>query len=252
MRLTMTTHRYMHGLPEAAKQSADVLLIVEKQELPAHQFPLAANCEVFASMLLEAAANDDRSSQAGGRLRIPLPGDRVPHVVAALGYMYRSTVCSGASPTPPSCMQEAMGLARFGHKYSSKGLCTISEDYLVERTQAEPSLLSDTSKLASCIVLAEDCKMHRLLANCELYMINNPSEELWLQIVANSQQVSKASLLRVLRGLAVNCHSAKDPYGSVRSYDPVNARLTRPWLVSVNQQQLLDVATVMKWQQSSS
>lgn len=89
---------------------------MEKQELPAHQFPLAANCEVFASMLLEAAANDDRSSQAGGRLRIPLPGDRIPHVVAALGYMYRSTVCGGARPTPPSCMQETMGLARFGHK----------------------------------------------------------------------------------------------------------------------------------------
>ena len=36
--------------------------------------------------------------------------------------------------------------------------------------------------------------------------LNNSSEDLWLQIVANSQQINKQSLIRVLRGLKIQQH----------------------------------------------
>ena len=190
----------MHGLSEAVTHSADVLLVVEQQEFPAQQFLLAANCEVFASMLLEAADKGSRSPGTGRRLRIPLTGDSANDVTAALRFLYRSIVCNGALPTLSS-VEDAIGLAKFGHKYQSTGFSAISENYLVEQAQSDPSLLTDPKSLAVCISLAESCKMHNLLAHCELHMINSSSEEFWQQTAVHCEHISKQSLLRVLRGL---------------------------------------------------
>ncbi|KAL3158793.1 BTB/POZ domain-containing protein 9 [Trebouxia sp. C0010 RCD-2024] len=192
---------------------ADVKLVVEGEHLPVHSMILGANSKVFAAMFNKATAEQPDSCHL---LEVPLPGDSLRDVSTALRYMYKGCTVWLSSALVISGPDDAMSLAKFAHKYGIEPLLQACEDKLVEVLKRSDKCLSNASTMVNLIDLAETCKTRELLAHCELFMIKSNNSNLWTDHATLSDQVSRLSLLRMLRALqAFRCDVEATNSGSM-------------------------------------
>ena len=117
----MTKRPYLDDLPEQFAQLADVTLIAEGVELPAHQAILAANSPFFGDMFLSSSEGSKDTST--GRLRCPLPGDKLDDVLTVLRYCYQyCTLFSSTQPRLESA-KDACSLADLHTNMTCKLYC---------------------------------------------------------------------------------------------------------------------------------
>ena len=108
---------YFMMLPDGLAELADVKLLVENDELPAHSYVLGSSPVLSAA--ISAATNDIQRT-----CQVPLPGETKQDVFVALEHMYIGNL----SIRDPA---DARVLAKFGHKYNIPELHKLSERYLV-------------------------------------------------------------------------------------------------------------------------
>ncbi|KAL3135629.1 BTB/POZ domain-containing protein 9, variant 2 [Trebouxia sp. C0009 RCD-2024] len=209
--------QYMAQLSAAFANMADVKLLVEGQPLPAHSMILAANSKVFAEMFTKATAQQPDSSQ---QLEVPLPGDTLKDVSTALDYLYKGCTVWLATTLVIHVPEDAVSLAKFAHKYGVEPLLQACQDHLVKNLKqyiagADKSVPTGTV-MAHLIDVAETCEMRELLAHCELFMIKSNNSNLWTDHAMVSDQMSRHSLLRMLRALqAFRCDVEATKSGSM-------------------------------------
>jgi hypothetical protein len=196
----MTKRPYLDDLPEQFAQLADVTLIAEGVELPAHQAILAANSPFFGDIFL--SSSEDNKGTSRGRLRCPLPGDKLDDVLTVLRYCYQSCTLFSSNKPRLESAKDACSLARFAHKYDMQALLRECETFLTTRAKAVEAS-HDTLDITSVIewtALAEECGMTRLVAHCELVMAKSWDTSLWQDNrLTDTDSISRACLLRVLR-----------------------------------------------------
>ena len=192
---------YLRTLPEhvARTMPADVLLVAENEEFPAHSFLLGVNSVIFAEILSEARSSTSDPAQ---QLRLPLTDDSAKDVRIALTYFYMG--CAVISPLKPELqsVDDAISLARFAHKYAVTALVAECESFLVmnAHTLNGAALFTTTEAVVSLLLLAESCCMETLLAHCELFMIKQSDSSFWQHPALMSERISRQCLLRLLRG----------------------------------------------------
>ena len=211
-------HPAYMGQPSAAfANMADVQLLVEGRHLPVHSMILGANSTVFAEMFNEAVAQQADSRH---HPEVPLPWDSLKDVSTALHYLYKGCTVWLASSLVISDPEDAVSLAKFAHKYEIEPLLQACQEHLVKNlkqyiTGADKSL-SCGAVMAHLIDVAETCEMRELLAHCELFMIKSDNSNLWSDQAMLSEQVSRQSLLRMLRALqAFRCDVVATKSGSM-------------------------------------
>ena len=192
--------QYLDNLPEQFARLADAVLVIEDVELPVHQAILAANSPFFGDIFLTASQSS--SDKTSCKLHCPLPGDKLSDVLTVLRYCYRA--CTLFSPSKPrlESAEDACSLARFAHKYDMQALSEACEAFLVSKVQAVETAHDslDVNSLVAWTMLAEECNMTQLLANCELILARTWDTCLWQHaLLCNTDSISRACLLRILR-----------------------------------------------------
>lgn len=190
---------HMIGLPASFQEMADVVLVVEGSELPAHKAILAANSKVFADLFASQAPS------ASSKQEVPLIGENLQDTITALTFLYNNCVFSTSTQSINS-PEDARPLLKFGHKYGMQGMLDAIETYLIAQVQkVEPDgryvLMKSNEAVASWTALAEKSGLSKLLAHCENFMIKDDDSNLWHDKALVVDGVSRASLLRILRGL---------------------------------------------------
>ena len=190
---------YLQGLPEQLAHLTDVVLVADGVRLPAHKAILAANSPFFGDLFLSDPDNLSRGS--GCQMQCPLPGDKLEDVLTVLKHCYQS--CTLFSPTKP-CLEsakDACALARFAHKYIMPALLLECESFLISQARTvDASTSLDITSIVQWASVAEECNLSHLLAQCELIMAKSWDTSLWQHaLLMDSNNVSRASLLRVLR-----------------------------------------------------
>lgn len=138
---------YMSFLPVTLQQMADVKLVVEGVELPAHKTILAANSKVFAELFTSQAAGSSQSE-------VPLADESLQDTTIALTYLYRNCVPSTDAQSVDSL--EARALIRFGHKYGMQGMLDAVESVLISYLQQDfGKLIDDNADIATWTATAE-------------------------------------------------------------------------------------------------
>ena len=198
--LSRMNANYLRTLPEhiARTMPADVLLVAEGEELPAHSFVLGVNSAIFAEILSEARSTTSEPAQ---QLRLPLTDDSAKDVRIALTYFYMG--CAVMSPLKPELqsVDDSISLARFAHKYAVTALVAECESFLVMNAHTlNGAALFTTPEVVSLLLLAESCCMETLLAHCELFMIKESDSSFWQHPALMSERISRQCLLRLLRG----------------------------------------------------
>lgn len=192
---------YLRTLPEhvARIMPADVLLVAENEEFPAHSFLLAVNSVIFAEILSEARSSTNDPLQ---QLRLPLTDDSAKDVRIALTYFYMRCAVMSSSRLELQSVDDAISLARFAHKYAVTPLAAECESFLVVNAQTlnGAALFTTPEAVVSLLLLAESCCMETLLAHCELFMIKQSDSSFWQHPAFMSQRISQQCLLRLLRG----------------------------------------------------
>ena len=147
-------------------------------------------------MFSEATAQQPDSKRP--LTRVPLPGDILEAVPTALHYLYKGCTVWLASTLVISKIEEAVSLAKFAHKYEIEPLLQACQQYLVQelKTVQSNNAGHEAIQLAD---LAETCDMRELLGHCEFVMISSQDSNLWTDLAMLSDQVSRRSLLRMLR-----------------------------------------------------
>ena len=102
---------YMSSLPASFQEMADVLLVVEGVDLPAHKAILAANSAVLADLFVSLATAASRLK--AGLPEIPMLGESLQNVTTALTYLYRNCVFS-SDARPINSSEDATALIKFG------------------------------------------------------------------------------------------------------------------------------------------
>lgn len=193
-----TDASYMSSLPVSFQEMADVNPVVEGVDWPAHKQILAANSKVFAELFTSQAASS--------KSQVPLADETLQDATIALTYLYRNCVFS-TSALSVDCAQDAKALIRFGHKYGMQGMLDAMKSNVVTQIrQTHPEtgeyvLMKSNKDVASWTAIAEKCGLRELLAHCEDFMMKDGDEELWHDKALVGEEVSRASLLRILRGL---------------------------------------------------
>ena len=190
---------HMISLHASFQEMADVVLVVEGSELPAHKAILAANSKVFADLFAIHAPS------VSSKQEVPLIGESLQDTITALTFPYRNCVFSSSAQSINS-PEDARPLLKFGHKYGMQGMLDAIETYLIAQVQeAGPdghyALMKSNEAVASWTALAEKCGLSKLLAHCEKFMIKDHDSDLWHDKALVADGVSRASLLRILRGL---------------------------------------------------
>ncbi|KAL3158794.1 hypothetical protein ABBQ32_011521 [Trebouxia sp. C0010 RCD-2024] len=181
---------------------ADAHLVIEGIRLPVHSTILAANSDILAQIFAEATAQHPTQRQ----LEVPLPGDSLRDVSTALRYFYKGCTVWLANALEISEALNTISLAKFAHKYGIEPLLQACQDSLIIAVQLNPeSAGSETLRtqywtiMAQVVDVAETCGMWKRLAHCEFCIIANEHSDFWTHPAMLSDQVSKHSLLRMLR-----------------------------------------------------
>lgn len=212
---------------------ADVKLVVEGVELPAHKTILAANSKVFADLFTSQASAAPSNSGVPQVPLVPLVGESLQDATTALTYLYRNCVPSTHAQSVAS--REARALIRFGHKYGMQGMLDAIESVLISYFQQDCwELIDDNADVATWTATAEKYGLRRLLAHCEDFMIKDDDESLWHDKALVGDDVSRASLLRVLRGLQHSRLKMKQGSKNCRPAEEFDA----------------DIPTLLEWQKS--
>lgn len=222
----LTHPEYMGQSTEAFASLADALLIVEGKKLPVHSTILAANSNVFAEMFVEATERHPISKHL---LEVPLPGDSLKDVSTALQYLYKGCTVWLGGALVISGPDDAMSLAKFAHKYGIEPLLQACENSLVAAVGQisrgsrafEQESLGTIELMARVTDLAETCGMKELLGHCEFFMITSGDKSLWAHPALLSDQVSRHSLLTMLRAFA-NLQ-VQDSNNQSESWEPLHS-----------------------------
>ncbi len=228
---------YMQGVSDVYKEMADTILVVEGVELPVHRDLLAANSDVFASLLISSLP--DKSNRA--RLRIPLVDDTLSEILTVLGYLYRHRkFIIGQGPVQPNSPDDVRALVKFAHKYNMEELVKGCEAYLIDEVQKtshqEYVLFKRNELVVAWTELAEQCGLKRFLAYCERFMIQDHDESFWHDPAVKADRLSHDCLLRVLHGQQAHRQKA---WAYIRTL-PLTRKGSKDFDV--------DIKTLMEWQ----
>lgn len=212
---------YLKFLDPSFAEMIDVLLVVEGVRLPAHSAILAANSKSFA----EAFAKQAPAASTADIPDLPLPGDSLADTTKALTYLYRHCVFSNEAETIKS-PEAARPIIKFSHKYGMQGMLDACETYFMSKVLKIPATdryEGGVQAVVAWIALAEEFGLSNLLAQCELFLIQDQDVFLWSDKALLSDSLSRASLLRMLRGLQSSrgrLHAHSSITGPSRAYDP--------------------------------
>lgn len=202
---------YWKGTTTAFQNIADVKLLAEGHSLSAHKALLAANSRIFAEMF--ASEHDQASASIATMTEVPLHGDSLGDVALVLKHLYSSFTYK-ISPAPTPSFGDAKILARFAHKYDMRQMLNVCEECLISQLSYNNEL-HDAQTLVELTRLADQCSLHTLLAHCEFLLVAHTDGSLWHSQAVISGQVSRNSLLRILRALQMqstsdSMHAARD------------------------------------------
>lgn len=99
-------------------------------------------------------------------------------------------------------IKDTIFLAKLAHKYDVTALVQECESYLVTKAivNSGKALFTTVEVVVSLLILTEGCRMNKLLAHCELYMIKLQDKTFWQHPALMSDRISRQCLLRLLRG----------------------------------------------------
>lgn len=235
----VTRPEYMQGVSDVYVGMADIVLVVEGVELPVHRDLLAANSDVFASLLVSSLPGKLNNAKP----RIPLVDDTLSEILTVLGYLYRHRKFSiGQGPVQPKSPDDVRALVKFAHKYNMEELLEGCEAYLIDevpKTSGDTYVLFKRNELVvAWTELAEQCGLKRFLAYCERFMIQDHDKSFWHDPSVKAGRLSQNCLLRVLRGQQVNRQKA---WAYIRA-QPLVRKGSKDFDV--------DIGTLLEWQQA--
>lgn len=156
---------------------------------------------------------------------LPLPGDSLAETITALTYLYRHCVFSTETPKIKS-PEAAKPIIKFSHKYAMQGMLDACETYFMSKVLKVPATEryeGGVQAVVAWIALAEEFGLSNLLAHCELLLIQDQDVFLWNDKALLSETISRARLLRMLRGLQSSrerLHAHPSIIGPSTAYDP--------------------------------
>lgn len=115
-------------MPALLQDSTDTVLMVQDTRLPVHGLLVAMQSQVLA----EAMACDFGTGLPN---EIHLAGDTIKTIQHALAYMYRCATARPAEGADFTSWDEAVGVARFAHKYDAMALASEAEAFLHQHVQ---------------------------------------------------------------------------------------------------------------------
>lgn len=185
---------YLSGMSEDFNRMADVKLLVEDQSVPAHKTVLAASSDVFAELFAGLPKSDSK---------LPLQEESLADVHLTLTYLY-SDFSFGAPSQAIRSVEDAKRLTKFAYKYAMKQMSQMCEEYLISQVSEgkygfRKQRARDEEPLVSLTCLAEDCGLPKLLAHCEHALVEQADHGLWHSDEVISGQISRRSLLEILR-----------------------------------------------------
>ena len=190
---------YLSNTSSSFRDSADAVFVVEGQRLPIHKAIVAVNSPVLAGLF---ASINTTNQQA----EFPLD-DTLEIVRTALVYLYQK--CTTRLEHIASS-QDAIWLATFAHKYNVRDLPEICEDFLVRQIANEHKYISKHGIIVDWLLLAEKCGMDRLAAECEFFIFKNEWVLFGKDSCKANKDVSRDSLLRMLKANKVRKATANN------------------------------------------
>ena len=199
-------HLQLPGLAEQFASQTDAYLHADGGYIPVHSAVLAVQSTVFADLFKLASDNIDDSTahRRNGRICIPMTSHTFADVCTAVKFLYRWTT-SNWENTPSKDMWKDIDTARtilqFAHTFSMESILKDCDFWLAEKAQEDQGekLFTQTDAVVLWAVLAEKCKLTRLLSHAELFMAKTLTPKSWLSDNPVTSQLSPACLFRVLR-----------------------------------------------------
>jgi hypothetical protein len=234
---------YMQGLSDVYVGMADTVLVVEGLELPVHRHLLAANSDVFASLLTSSLHDQPNNA----RLRVPLVDDSSLEISTVLGYLYRHCKFSiGLGPVRLKSLDDVRALVKFAHKYNMEEVLQGCEACLIDEVQKLSQhgtwvLFTRNEMVVAWTELAEQCGLNRFLAYCERFMIHDHDASFWHDPSVKADRLSHECLLQVLRGQQSYRRNAHAYVQALRGA-PISRGGSRDFDVGID--------SLMEWQQA--
>ena len=189
---------YFEGILDGLAELADLKLVVEGQDLPAHSYILISKSPVLMAAVAAASSDKQRIT------RVPLPGESKQDVMTVLKYLYNTNSSIQSA-------DDAVAMAKFAHKYNMSELLDQSTKYLVLHVQSLGVLSAST--VFDWVNFAESNKLGMVLAHCERYIVANFS-------AVNGEdggklfKISNDSLRRIMKGLESKSNGAAVSHGN--------------------------------------